>query len=186
MEEKSSSESLENLGYEIWKDIDGYDGIYQISNQGRVRSLKKWDVNKRSFVDCVQILNPTDNGNGYLIVGLRIKTIRKNYYVHRLVAEAFVEKKEGKNVVNHLDYDKRNNRAENLEWCTQKENTVYSSHRMRKPRTSAKLGATNCRYIYERNGRYRICINRKEYPSCLTIEEAIKKRDQIIREVGYV
>lgn len=167
---------------EIWKDIKGYEGLYQVSNLGRVKSLKKWDVNIREYVDTEYILSPSSNGKGYLIVGLRKGTTRKNHYVHRLVASAFVEKPEGCNYVNHIDFDTQNNIATNLEWCTQKDNIHHSAHRMRH-RNSYSRTNTGEMYICYRKGRYRLTIDRKEYPSFATLEEAVKKRDDLLKEV---
>ncbi len=166
---------------EIWKDIEGYEGLYQVSNLGRVKRVTAWDVNTKTYYEKEKIMMPTDNGHGYLIVGLRKNTERKNHYVHRLVATAFIDRKDGCNYINHLDYNIKNNAADNLEWCTQKENVNYSSQKMRhrKSKTYSKTGE---RYIYLRKGRYRIVIDRKEYPSCATLEEAVFKRDAMLRE----
>lgn len=76
---------------EEWRDIRGYEGIYQISNLGNVRALKRWNSGRRIYVEEVHIMHPTDNGYGYLIISLRKNTNRKNHYIHRLVAEAFVK-----------------------------------------------------------------------------------------------
>ena len=91
---------------EIWKDIKGYKGWYKISNLGRVKSLKKWCGNKYSikWIKEENILSPTDNGNGYLIIGLRKDTKKKNFYIHRLVAEHFIENNLNKEEVNHIDF----------------------------------------------------------------------------------
>lgn len=167
---------------EQWKDVQGYEGRYKISNLGRVMSLKKWDVNLRCYTDKETLLSPTDNGHGYLIVGLRKDKRKKNHYVHRLVASAFVEKKDGCNYVNHKDYDTQNNIALNLEWCTQKQNIQHSSHRMRHRNSYSKTN-TGEQYISLRKGRYRLVIDRKEYPTSSTLEEAVRKRDELLKGV---
>lgn len=167
---------------EVWKDIDGYEGLYQISNLGRVKSLKKWDVNLRDYREEERMMSPTDNGHGYLIVCLRKNTHRKNFYVHRLVASAFLENRDGCDVVDHIDHDRKNNKADNLEWCTQKENVIRSSDRMRHRRSITHTN-TGERYIYFSRGRYRLVIDRKEYPSSATLDAAIRKRDSILKEV---
>ncbi len=171
---------------EIWKNIDGYDGRYQVSNYGRIKSLYVWDVNKRDFVPAEKIMTPTDNGNGYLIVSLRKNRLRKNYYVHRLVASVFIAKRDGCDYINHIDHNKKNNNADNLEWCTQKENVGYSADRM-KHRNSLHIANTNTgeKYIYFRKGRYRVVVDKKEYPSCVTLSEAVEKRNKIL-EKGVV
>lgn len=170
---------------ECWKDVKGYEGTYQISNTGRVKSLKKWDVSKRKYIDKETILTPTDNGYGYLVVSLRKKTKRKSHYVHRLVAEAFVSNPKGMPYVNHVDYDKRNNNHSNLEWCNQKDNVLHSAERMKHPKTITHSN-TGEKYISKRKDRFRITIAKKEYGTCSSIEEAVMKRDKIIKELKYV
>lgn len=108
---------------EIWKDINGYEGIYQVSNKGRVRSLdrKVWNYTKKG-----RILKPHDNGHSYLNVGLHGEnSVNKHAYIHRLVAEAFIPNPDNKPEVNHIDFNKRNNCVENLEWVTEEENKKH-------------------------------------------------------------
>lgn len=105
---------------EIWKDIDGYQGLYQISNLGNVKSLKR----KGSRIE--RILKPYRSKHGYLNVILRINNINKNYQVHRLVMESFVDNPEKKLTVNHLDGIKSNNNLSNLEWNTYSENLKHA------------------------------------------------------------
>jgi hypothetical protein len=102
---------------EIFKDIKGYEGIYQISNLGNVKSYKK---------NRVKIRIPTKNTNGYLCLGLRKNNKRKMYLIHRLISEYFIENKNNKPYINHIDGNKLNNNINNLEWCTQKENVNHS------------------------------------------------------------
>ena len=125
---------------EIWKEIPGYDGKYLVSNHGRIKSmwrLRNLYVNGHGRsnvrVHKERLMNPTDNGNGYLIVSLKSNNNRNSRYVHRLVAELFVENPMDLPVVNHIDYNKKNNHADNLEWCTQRENISHSIPNMRKP-----------------------------------------------------
>ena len=121
---------------EQWRTIEGFEGYYEISNLGRIRSLDRVCNTHSSEAGRRikgQIMTPTDNGNGYLIVHLKQNGKRSSRYIHRLVAEAFLEKRIGCNVVDHIDYNKKNNAVDNLQWCTQRENVQRSSHRMRKP-----------------------------------------------------
>lgn len=129
---------------EEWRDITGYEGLYQVSNLGRVKSLEReighrYAGQTRTIPE--KIMNVCDNGNGYKTIHLRKNGKRKVRYIHRLVAECFLPPIEGKNYINHKDYDITNNAADNLEWCTQKENVRYSAHHMRKPK--AKRRARN-------------------------------------------
>lgn len=172
---------------EIWKDIKDYEDLYQVSNYGRIKAKKKWSVNERKLIDCETILTPFNNGHNYLVIALRRNTKRKNYYIHRLVADAFIEKVDGKDYINHKDHNRMNNKVENLEWCTQKENIEYSKHLM-KHKKNKILTNTGERYIIYRksNKTYRIIINRKEYQSCKTLEGAKLKRDTILKEMGVI
>lgn len=168
---------------EVWKDVNGFKGFYQISNLGNVKSLER-KVPQGKYGNYRVLkemqLHPTDNGNGYLIISLRRGNKRKNYYIHRLVAEHFVDNPRALNYVNHKDYNKRNNNAENLEWCTQKENVLYSSSRMRKTHKNWKVSSTNEKYIYMRGGRYRLSISGKIDRTYATLENAVKAREVVL------
>ena len=96
---------------EEWKDVIGYEGFYQVSNTGKVKSLIK-----------NRILNERKQDNGYVSVMLYKDRCAKFHSIHRIVAEAFLENKDNKPFVNHKDENKRNNHVENLEWCTRKHN----------------------------------------------------------------
>lgn len=116
---------------EIWKDITGYEGLYQVSNLGRVKSLSINGITKKGFksVKKEKILKAGKTGcknSQYLGVVLRKKGKSKSTYVHRIVATAFIPNPENKKTVNHKDLDKLNNKATNLEWATYKENIQHS------------------------------------------------------------
>ena len=112
---------------EIWKDIINYDGLYQVSNTGYIKSLDGLSWNGYSwFTKKGRILKAQNVGKGYLAVGLSNGNGSKRKYVHRLVAEAFISNSENKPNVNHIDGNKKNNTSDNLEWVTQQENINHS------------------------------------------------------------
>ena len=100
---------------EQWKDISGYEGIYEVSNHGDVRNI----VSGRTLCH-------RNNGNGYVRIELWKDHKGRKFYVHRLVAEAFIPKPEGCTEVNHKDLNRANNAVSNLEWVTSSENTRHA------------------------------------------------------------
>lgn len=108
---------------EIFKDIEGYEGLYQISNLGSVKSLGNGNSNNSKE----KILKPTKDKKGYLYVDLYKDGKRKTYKVHRLVAQTFIENPNNLPQVNHKDEDKTNNAVENLEFCDAKYNINYGT-----------------------------------------------------------
>lgn len=100
---------------EKWKPVVGYEGRYEVSDLGRIRS--KWFD---------KILKPQGMNTGYKLISLTVNRKHKNALVHRLVAHAFLESIEGKKLVNHKNGDKSDNRAVNLEWCTYSENIRHA------------------------------------------------------------
>lgn len=111
---------------EVFLDIKGYEGLYQVSNYGRVRSLVDCNAQTREL-----ILKARMNRCGYLAITLHKNAKMKTYSIHRLVAEAFIPNPDGLPCVNHIDEDKTNNRADNLEWCTAKYNCNYGTRNKR-------------------------------------------------------
>lgn len=117
---------------EIWKDIKGYEGSYQVSNLGRVKSLQRTIRcglancnNKRTIPE--QILRPRrDLKKGYMQVTLSKSSVLTVYSVHRLVASAFIPNPHNKPEVNHIDGHPSNNNVENLEWVTKSENAIHA------------------------------------------------------------
>ena len=115
---------------EIWKDIEGYEGLYQVSSLGRVKRLYKNDKEK--------ILKLMSDRYGYLRVNLYKEGKRKQSKVHRLVAKAFIPNLDNKSQVNHRDEDKTKNRVENLEWATSKENSNHGTRIERMAKSQSK------------------------------------------------
>ena len=122
---------------EEWRDIKGYEGLYQVSNYGRVKRVFRqiWDEETgyyRCYTEKIMKLSKAQKSNPYLRIFLTdINGNRKQYKVHRLVAEAFCDNSdpENFNCVNHKDENKLNNIADNLEWCTNEYNLKYSYDR---------------------------------------------------------
>lgn len=116
---------------EEWRDIKGYEGMYQVSNLGQVKSLERWTHfknGKKPRLEKERILKLVTHHKGYFKAQLRKNDKMKAYFVHRLVAEAFIPNPEGKSQVNHKDGIKTNNKTTNLEWVTQSENLKHSYH----------------------------------------------------------
>jgi hypothetical protein len=176
---------------EIWKAIKGYEEIYLVSNLGRVKRLQRTVKNNiygGMRIVSEKILSPTDNGHGYKLVGLRKDGSRKNHYVHRLVATAFIDNPSEFHYVNHLDRDRANNISTNLEWCEQDENVKYSSVMMKKPKTTCKASNTGEKYIhrYLEHGKlikYRVVIKSMRVYRCFkTLDEAIQYRNEVMQK----
>lgn len=123
---------------EEWRSIEGYEGLYEVSSYGRVRSLDRYEINNLGYKRLLKgkILSPGIKKDGYFIVSLK----NKNFRVHRLVAQAFIPNPEGLPQVNHKDEDKSNNNVDNLEWCDSKYNNNYGTARIRTRETLVKNG----------------------------------------------
>lgn len=123
--------------FEVWKEIKEYEGLYQVSTWGRVRSLDRYvnsSHNNKQFIKGI-ILKPRKSKNGYLKVDLCKEGKQKYFLVHRLVAQTFLKNPNNYLVVNHKDEDKSNNRVDNLEWCTHKYNSNYGTRNERMIKT---------------------------------------------------
>ena len=109
---------------EIWKDIKGYEGLYQVSNWGNVRSLDRYKKTKNNSFSFIhgQLLKQYVTNRGYLNVYLYSNGKNKFFSIHRLVATHFLKNKENKPQVDHIDYNKFNNHVDNLRWCSASEN----------------------------------------------------------------
>lgn len=154
---------------EIWKDIPDYDGKYQISNMGRILNNHTKRISK-GF----------NHGNGYLYYTFNKDGKKKNAYVHRLVAEAFIPNFENKRTVNHKDFDRTNNTVENLEWSTHKENLKYSSDNMSRARLSKSIVKEHTFGVcYKRlENCYEAYLGRTYLGRRKTFEEAKKLRNK--------
>lgn len=132
---------------EIWRDIEGYEGKYQVSNLGRVKSLDyKRTGNEKILV----------HKNGiYRRIRLTQNGKQKDFYIHRLVAQAFIPNPNNYIEINHIDEDKQNNKADNLEWCSRRYNLSYGSREDFKKHFSKE-------YNIETKGKKVICLNTNE------------------------
>lgn len=158
---------------EIWKPIIGYEGLYEVSSMGRVRSLDR----RISYISRTQegkeyttthtykgkLMKQHNNHFGYKVIALCMDGKYRTYMVHRLVAEAFIPNPNNYPVVNHKDENKQNNCVENLEWCTQQYNINYGSGNIRRIDTRNQ----NKSYHYQREvGQYTLDgVLIKKYPS---------------------
>ena len=121
------TQNRESEPFEIWKDIKGYEGLYQISNFGRVKSLPKYTYSKgypQLRKEKLLKSRLTGRHRNYLQVRFNDGT---NHKVHRLVAQMFIPNPNNLPIVNHKDENPSNNRVDNLEWCTNQYNCQYSA-----------------------------------------------------------
>ena len=111
---------------EKWRDIKGYEGLYQVSNLGRIKSLPKKIKMRNQYTEIEMILKPVKDKYGYYHITLcKEKEKNKSRQIHRLVAETFIPNLQNKPQINHINGIKTDNRIENLEWVTAKENTQH-------------------------------------------------------------
>lgn len=136
-----------------WRAIKGYEGLYEVSNTGLVKSLeKRVDSGKCHRRWRVQILSHGTDSKGYLRVSLSKNGVTKTHKIHRLVAQAFIPNPDNLPQVNHIDGNKTNNRVDNLEWCSQSENMRHACKTGLKRNdgefnTQSKLTEADVRYI---------------------------------------
>ena len=121
---------------EIWRPVVGFEGLYEVSSYGRVKSLKRpYENNGGIQWTKERILSPGKDKDGYLQVNLHCNGKQHQRKIHRLVAQAFLPNPDNLPMVNHKDEDKTNNRVDNLEWCTAKYNSTYGTVRERAAKT---------------------------------------------------
>lgn len=176
-----------------WKNIPGYEKLYKVSNYGEVK------VKRRVIYQMIDgevqpmrvakehLLVPFDNGNGYLVASLLDDDgKRKNFYIHRLVADAFIPNPNSYPQVDHIDYNRKNNRVTNLRWVSVTENLRHSSCNRPKSRMCC-FSSTGYKYIYKRKDFYRLDMpfgSKRIDKQFSTLDEAIEIRNKIAKEYG--
>ena len=143
---------------EEWRAVPGYEGLYEVSNKGNVRNVRR-----------NTLLRLTKTNYGYIRIGLCKNRIKTSLSVHRLVAETFIPNPDNLPMINHKDEDKTNNRVENLEWCDAKYNINFGTARIRSINTKIKNG-----YVNEEN----VGLSREEYMKKYYEENREKIREQ--------
>ena len=147
---------------EIWKDIEGYEGTYQVSNLGRVRSLDRYvpfgTNSSRLRKISGKVLKQQPHNKGYCVAQLSKDSKLSLYLVHRLVATAFIPNPMNKEMVNHKDGNKQNNNADNLEWATRQENEDHAFRTGLKKCLGPDHMHAMCEAAAKVNGRPVICI----------------------------
>lgn len=133
--------SIELLPNEEWRDIVGYEGLYQVSNLGRVKSLERGHKTLSAYIQKDKILKTHIGIRGYCIVCLSKNGKVKHIPIHRLMAKAFIQNPKNKPCIDHINTIRTDNRIENLRWCTHKENSNNV--------LSLKKNAENCKRMWE-------------------------------------
>ena len=156
---------------EEWRPVVGYEGLYEVSSYGKVRSLDRYvKTCYGSYrLHKGKVLSPGKDTDGYLKVCLSCNGKNKMFFVHRLAAQAFLLNPDNLPEINHKDEDKTNNSVDNLEWCDRSYNNNYGTARIRAKDTAIKNGywtglsrKESMKKYYQEN-RDRICEQRKEY-----------------------
>ena len=124
---------------EIWKNIDDYNGDYQVSNYGNIRSFKRCKAGK--------LMSPAVLDTGYVIVGIRKNGHKDFHYIHRLVAQAFIDNPDNKPEVNHIGGNKANNSVDNLEWSTSTENKRHAIDTGLRDEVAQKISKANSKQV---------------------------------------
>lgn len=171
------------MNKEVWRDIKGYEGIYQVSNLGRVKSLQR-EVNnthcsKRTINEA--ILSVKRESHQYNYVTLHRNNKGKRAYIHRLVAQEFIPNPNNYSEVNHKNEIKKDNRVENLEWCSRKYNINYGTgkRRMVESRNAHnKWNAERKVYMYDKEG-----VFVKEFRSVVEAARFLNCADSSIRPI---
>lgn len=151
---------LKPLKNEEWRDIKGFETLYQISNYGRLKSIGKNNKSKNNNKTIIRKTFP--NHKGYLSCIIYNNIGKYSVRIHRLVAENFIDNPLSKKQVNHIDGNKQNNRIDNLEWCTNSENQIHAYRNgLEKPRFQKKVNQYDLDGNYIQTFEYIIEVTRK-------------------------
>ena len=156
---------------EQWKDIEGYEGLYQVSNYGEVRSLDRKQTHlingkERTMSLKGKVLSKANSADGYHYVALSKNGKLVPHRINRLVAQAFIPNPNNEPQVNHIDEDRKNNHVDNLEWCSAKYNANYGNHRARLINVSSVMLK-----VTFKDGNYEIYSSRAEASEKLGINK---------------
>ena len=160
----------------MWKEVKDYEGIYEVSDNGEIRSLGRFVTNNGTEVWIEGTMKTTrQTKQGYVLVDLWKDGKGKTYKVHRLVAEAYIPNPEGKETVNHIDGNKANNNVSNLEWATQKEQNLHFYQHNLKSKENVNKAIQSMNRANSKKVR---CIETNvEYPSANDAGRTLGKSD---------
>ena len=166
---------------EIWKPIEGYEGLYEVSSYGRIKSLERYRSNNGGIqLIKERIMKPLDY-NGYKNVVLWKNGSKKKEYVHRLVAKAFLPNPDNLKEVNHRDENPSNNMVENIEWCDHQYNMIYGTARERARVISEQLPQYRTYISYE-SPYWRLKVG--DFISSDAAEQAASELKQLFPQYG--
>lgn len=169
---------------EVWKDVVGYEGLYQISDTGKIKSIQRRYGNYNGMRR-ERIMKQRPDSRNYINITLCKNGKHKSHWVHRLVAQAFIPNLDNKHCINHIDNNPSNNSIENLEWCTHKENSQHSAIQGRINRGekngSVKLKEIDIRFI--RHLRQDFNLTHKQITECLFLSQGIKMDRKSIGDI---
>lgn len=163
----------------MWSEIKGFEGHYQVSDDGQVKSMERTIIMKNGRRKTIHehIMPQKDNGKGYKQVILSKDGNIYHKYIHRLVAEAFIPNPDNLPCINHIDEDRGNNKAENLEWCSYSYNVNYGNRLKKFISTITEMGYSTGEEAYKEKVR-----KIKEYGQRPEVKQRRKERDLSRRE----